>query len=265
MKVAIRDDDACYFTEPSELERVYGDVWDRVPVCLATVPFAIGYERVGIPQEHWRDGQAFALDLNVPLTESLKSLVARKRVTIALHGYTHQDYPDGFEFQAAPNLDERVKDGLRYLRTTLDATISVFVPPHNAMSKCGLAAVPKARAEPFPMSVKVGFSLFLVRLRLLGLVQDGALGRLLGKEQALVDQGRLVTARGSLVARQRCAAMVHGWDGAFGHALPAKRRRWKSSMKSLWSLRPSSIWTSFFLVSGSFCDASSITRCSPSC
>ena len=40
MKLAIRDDDTCYFTEPSELERVYHDVWDRVPVCLATVPFA---------------------------------------------------------------------------------------------------------------------------------------------------------------------------------------------------------------------------------
>ena len=141
MKVAIRDDDACYFTEPSELERVYHDVWDRVPVCLATVPFAIGYERVGIPKEHWHDGQAFALDLNAPLTESLRSLVTSKRVTIALHGYTHQDYPDGFEFQAAPDLDQRVSDGLRYLKTTLGANITLFVPPHNAMSKCGLAAV----------------------------------------------------------------------------------------------------------------------------
>ena len=49
MKVAIRDDDTCYFTTPDALERVYGDVWDRVPVCLATVPFAIGYEQPGIP------------------------------------------------------------------------------------------------------------------------------------------------------------------------------------------------------------------------
>ena len=50
MKVAIRDDDTCYFTAPDALERVYDDVWDRVPVCLATVPFAIGYERAGIPR-----------------------------------------------------------------------------------------------------------------------------------------------------------------------------------------------------------------------
>ena len=51
MKVAIRDDDTCYFTAPATLERVYHDVWDQVPVCLATVPCAIGYERAGIPPE----------------------------------------------------------------------------------------------------------------------------------------------------------------------------------------------------------------------
>jgi hypothetical protein len=64
MKVAIRDDDTCYFTAPGTLERVYHDVWDRVPVCLATVPCAIGYERAGIPPEHWRSGQAFPLAAN---------------------------------------------------------------------------------------------------------------------------------------------------------------------------------------------------------
>ena len=142
MKFAIRDDDTCYFTDPADLERVYHDVWDQVPVCFATVPFAIGYERAGIPREHWHDGEAFPLERNSALTAFLKSLVLRHRATIALHGYTHQDYPDGFEFQAAPDLDRRVHDGLKYLRETLPAMkISIFVPPHNAMSKRGLAAV----------------------------------------------------------------------------------------------------------------------------
>ncbi len=141
MKLAIRDDDTCYFTDPAELERVYHDVWDHVPVCLATVPFAVGYERAGIPREHWRDGEAFPLERNAALTTFLKSLIAGRRATIALHGYTHQDYVDGFEFQAAPDPERRVSDGLRYLRETLDATLSIFVPPHNALSKRGLAAV----------------------------------------------------------------------------------------------------------------------------
>ena len=131
-------------TAPTDLERVYGDVWDRVPVCLATVPFAIGYERAGIPREHWRSNESFGLEQNAELVSALKMLLAAKRVTIALHGYTHQDFPDGFEFQAAPDPERRVDEGLRYLRATVAAPISVFVPPHNALSRRGLAAVARA-------------------------------------------------------------------------------------------------------------------------
>ena len=144
MKVAIRDDDTCYFTAPEELERVYGDVWDRVPVCLATVPFAIGYERAGIPPAHWHSGEAWPLDRNGDLVAFLKSAGTKGRVTIALHGFTHEDFPTGYEFQAAPDPERRIREGLTYLRQTLSANISIFVPPHNALSKRGLAAVSRA-------------------------------------------------------------------------------------------------------------------------
>ena len=141
MRVAVRDDDTCYFTDPADLERVYHDVWDRVPVCLATVPFAIGYERVGIPKEHWTSGEAFPLERNRALVSALDEWLPKRRVTIALHGYTHQDFPAGYEFQAAPDPERRVRDGLQYLRTALRTNVSIFVPPHNALSKRGLAAV----------------------------------------------------------------------------------------------------------------------------
>jgi predicted deacetylase len=144
MKVALRDDDTCYFTAPETLERVYHDVWDRLPVCLATVPFAIGYERAGIPKEQWHTGEAFALERNPPLVAFLKEMTTRGRATIALHGYTHQDYPGGYEFQAAPDPERRIQDGLGYLQRTLERGISIFVPPHNALSKRGLAAVSDA-------------------------------------------------------------------------------------------------------------------------
>jgi hypothetical protein len=107
MKVALRDDDACYFTRPDVLERVYHDVWDRIPVCLATVPFAIGYERQGIPQEHWHSGVAFPIEQNPELVGLLKERLSQRRVSIALHGFTHEDFANGFEFQACPDLDLR--------------------------------------------------------------------------------------------------------------------------------------------------------------
>jgi hypothetical protein len=144
MKVALRDDDACYFTRPDVLERVYHDVWDRIPVCLATVPFAIGYERQGIPQEHWHSGVAFPIEQNPELVGLLKERLSQRRVSIALHGFTHEDFANGFEFQACPDPEQRVRKGLAYLQQTLGASISIFVPPHNALSKRSLAAVDHA-------------------------------------------------------------------------------------------------------------------------
>jgi hypothetical protein len=145
VKVAIRDDDTCYFTPPEALERLYADIWNQAPVCLATVPFAIGYERVGIPPEHWRSGVAFPLAGNGELTAALRGWIGKRHATVALHGFSHEDFPTGFEFQAAPDPDRRVRDGLAHLTSTLGAAISIFVPPHNALSKRGLAAVSAAR------------------------------------------------------------------------------------------------------------------------
>jgi hypothetical protein len=135
MRVALRDDDTCAFTDPATLERVYGRVWKQVPVCLATVPFAAGRP------PSWTDGEAVALERNEALVSWLRDRTSDGRVTIALHGYTHQDYPGGHEFQAAPDPERRVGEGRAYLERLLGGRISVFVPPHNALSKRGLAAV----------------------------------------------------------------------------------------------------------------------------
>jgi len=144
MKFALRDDDTSYFTAPEDLERVYGDVWDRVPVCLAVVPFTVGYPRPGIPEAEWRSGRRFPLADNPALVEWLRARITERRVTIALHGCTHEDYPDGFEFQRAPDPDRRIAEGRAYLERLLDTAIRVFVPPHNALSKRGLDAVRRA-------------------------------------------------------------------------------------------------------------------------
>ena len=144
MKVALRDDDTSYFTSPARLHEVYDEIWDRVPVCLATVPFAIGYKNPGIPEEHWTSGESFALEKNPPLVDELQRLQAAGRVSIALHGYTHQDYPTGYEFQAAPDPERRVAEGLEYLQRLFSRRPRIFVPPHNALSKRGLAAVSAA-------------------------------------------------------------------------------------------------------------------------
>jgi len=144
VKVALRDDDTSFFTKPEAVESVYRDVWQRTPVCLAVVPFAIGYRNPGIPEAHWHTGESWPLDRNAELTTALREWIAAKRVSVALHGYTHQDFSNGYEFQAAPDPERRVADGRSFLQRVLAAPISIFVPPHNALSKRGLAAVSAA-------------------------------------------------------------------------------------------------------------------------
>jgi len=140
----VRDDDTSYFTDPDAIDGVYRGIWDHVPICLAVVPFAIGYKNPGIPEAHWHSGQSFPLEQNATLVKQLGTWMANRRITVALHGYTHQDYPDGFEFQAAPDPERRVAEGRAYLERVTASPVRIFVPPHNALSKRGLAAVARA-------------------------------------------------------------------------------------------------------------------------
>ena len=144
MKVALRDDDTSFFTDPERLEAVYHDVWERIPVCLAVIPRAAGFRDKAIPEKYWQAGRAFPLEENPGLVDRLRALVGAGRVTIAQHGYTHEDFNDGYEFQAAPDIEQRLSAGRSYLENTLGTPIRIFVPPHNALSKRGLAAISAA-------------------------------------------------------------------------------------------------------------------------
>ena len=141
MKVALRDDDTSYFTDPARLESVYHDVWDRIPVCLAVVPHAMGFADKAIPEQYHQANRAFPLEENPAIVAKLQELTRSGRVTIAQHGFTHEDFPDGHEFQAAPDIESRLARGQAYLEHVLGTKVRVFVPPHNALSKRGLVAV----------------------------------------------------------------------------------------------------------------------------
>ncbi len=144
MKVALRDDDTSYFTDPDRLASVYHDVWDRIPVGLAVVPCAAGFADKAVPEKYWDADRSFPLEENAALVTALRDHLKAGRVSITQHGYTHEDYPDGHEFQAGPDLGSRLARGQAYLERVLDTRIRVFVPPHNALSKRGLTAVSAA-------------------------------------------------------------------------------------------------------------------------
>jgi Uncharacterized protein conserved in bacteria (DUF2334) len=144
VKVALRDDDTSFFTAPERLEAVYHDIWDRLPVALAVVPQAAGFADKAVPERYWKAARAFPLEENPDIVACLREHAAAGRFTIMQHGFTHEDFPGGYEFQAAPDLERRLHEGRSYLERLLGARISLFVPPHNALSKRGLAAVSEA-------------------------------------------------------------------------------------------------------------------------
>ena len=144
MNVALRDDDTSYFTDPGRLDALYSGIWDRVPVCLAVVPHAMGFADKAIPERYWQANRAYPLEENAALVTRLRERLGEGRISVAQHGFTHEDFADGHEFQAAPDIESRLARGQAYLEHVLGTRIRIFVPPHNALSKRGLRAVSAA-------------------------------------------------------------------------------------------------------------------------
>ena len=141
MRFALRDDDTNFFTRPDQLEACYGDIWGRVPISLAIVPRHAATRSKAIPKEFWEGSNEFPLGDNLELVGFLQGLVKVGRVTPMLHGYSHANFADGFEFETGPDLPNRLREGRRYLERLLGRSIRTFVPPHNALSRRGLEAV----------------------------------------------------------------------------------------------------------------------------
>ena len=141
MKFAIRDDDTCFFTHPQQLERVYAEYWDRVPISLSIVPVHASTPSRAIPPQFWDGTDEFPLGANQELVHFLRQAIRAGRVVPMLHGYSHKSYPDGAEFQVGSDLAGRARRGRGYLEALLGRPVHVFVPPHNALSKRGLQAV----------------------------------------------------------------------------------------------------------------------------
>jgi peptidoglycan/xylan/chitin deacetylase (PgdA/CDA1 family) len=145
MKFAIRDDDTSFFTRPEQLLRVYEGIWERVPISLSVVPFHGRTPSESIPAEYWFGGhELYPLGDNLDLIAFLREQTARKRVSIMLHGYSHVDEPNGYEFETGADLERKAREGKRYLEEIFDAPVRAFVPPNNALSATGYRAVIRA-------------------------------------------------------------------------------------------------------------------------
>jgi predicted deacetylase len=142
---AIRDDDTSFFTRPEDLTRVYGGIWDEAPVSLSVVPFQGRTKTKAIPPGYWTAGtELYPIGDNRELVAFLREQKTRGRISIMLHGYSHVDGPDGYEFESQSDLERKVREGKRYLEQIFDTSVRAFVPPHNRLSLNGYLAVTNA-------------------------------------------------------------------------------------------------------------------------
>lgn len=141
MRFALVDHDTNYFTKPEQLENVYGKIWDKITISLSVVPFHACTKSGAIPREYWQGDRIFPIGENKELVEFLKRKIRENKVSILLHGYSHKDYENGYEFEVGEDLYEKVKEGKKYLEETFGVEIKTFAPPHNSLSRKGMKAV----------------------------------------------------------------------------------------------------------------------------
>jgi hypothetical protein len=149
-RFAIRDDDTSFFTQPEELEDVYGPVWGRCPISLAVIPFSVPVHRWNRFPDPEGTGGPKALGENRALVEYLRERVSAGMVEIMLHGYNHEyreyngNWVAEYRWKPESRLRQETMEGKRYLEELLGCRIKVFVPPSNSISKGGILAVEAA-------------------------------------------------------------------------------------------------------------------------
>ena len=148
---AIRDDDTSFFTNPDELDAVYGPYWGKIPISLATVPFSVPEHRGKSFDDRYPHDGEMPLGDNKPLVEWLKEKIRLGYVEIMLHGYNHRykqingHWVGEYGWKSQQQLIEETARGKAYLEDLLKINIKVFVPPSNNIGKAGICAIRQVR------------------------------------------------------------------------------------------------------------------------
>ncbi len=147
--LAIRDDDLCFFTQPAEIEALYGPVFNRVPVSFACVSRTVPQHRDKVFSHTAAPGH-YALGDNRPLVDYVRYLLHKRQCEVMVHGYTNESRQIKGSWQAeciwkpAAQLTEEIVAGRDYLTGLFGVRPRVFVPPGNSIGPAGVAAASAA-------------------------------------------------------------------------------------------------------------------------
>ena len=147
MKVCIRDDDLCYWSNFQDFKKLYDEL--SVPVSISLIPNAVSnHGLVSIYNDNYPIGKPKLVTCNKELCDGLREGIKNKNYEILLHGYTHE-YKVISNEQIIPELlwkdKSRIKkemaEGKKLLEKEFNIHINVFVAPSQAINQDGIDAM----------------------------------------------------------------------------------------------------------------------------
>lgn len=148
MKIALRDDDTCFYTRPEELEYAFEGL--NIPISLSVVPFAVfshaGTYPYGPESLALKERYADVVE-NPSLVDYIKKGIAHGRYEVSLHG-VHHEYFTGHGTEWVPETEyhdlkwllANIDSSRKHLESVFDVDIQTFVAPSNAVSDaCAMA------------------------------------------------------------------------------------------------------------------------------
>ncbi len=167
----IRDDDLSFWTNPDEIEEIYGKLFDQgIKVSFATIPYAVRMYNAGNFDKFYQDeNSSTPIGENRQIVEYIKQKIKSNHVEIMLHGYTHlyafkhsgSDkiykatkenldisrqkvvFLGEYNYQDFDSLFYKTKEAKEYLEDLFCVKIKNFVPPSNQINKNGIKAINK--------------------------------------------------------------------------------------------------------------------------
>lgn len=151
--ICLRDDDTNYFTNVQELEEGYEELWGKVPITLATIPFVHGSEKRIMDFDldkgkykrlrEWElsadyselslYNRLFPVGDNHELVYELKRMADQGLIEIAQHGVTHRYNERGAEMFYDNVSFYELRSANEYLEKTFDSRVQIFIPPSNTI------------------------------------------------------------------------------------------------------------------------------------
>jgi len=145
-QIVLRDDDLNFFTDPVQLEKAYGFLFERqIPVKFSTIPAADAQATtesedfgVGSYEQFLLQSEAGKKELS-PITENkqLLDIVSdSERVEFLLHGYCHNGVDGRYEFETedAVEIADELDQGCAILEQAFGRLLTTFVAPQGKYS-----------------------------------------------------------------------------------------------------------------------------------